>query len=261
MQVTLKAAKTEPPSKGKKGKGKAKDIDLDDYLQQEPQEEEASAIAAPEPPAQAKGKKGKKQGLSLDDFPEDPDQDASAEVQDEPGQHPLWRSLAAAVCAMDVCLQRLTQDVSWRAATRHGSRTRPRLCMDMALSASHGDLGLKPGAAEPARKPANAKRKGRKADVASAFDALDLQEPAEEPREAPASPADAPLPSSGAGFAALQDDEAVEEATAPDEDSEAGPAGEALAGLQTEQVEAVPAPKVRSQLLGSMLVTCCVKYW
>ena len=82
-QVNLKAAKPEAPSKGKKGKAKAKDIDLDDYLLQEPQED--APAAAPEPPTKPKGKKGKKQGFSLDDFPEDLDQDPTRDAAHEPG--------------------------------------------------------------------------------------------------------------------------------------------------------------------------------
>ena len=143
--MNLKAARTEAPSRGKKGKGKAKDIDLDDYPLQEPREEEAAA--APEPPAQAAGKKGKKQGLSLDDFPEDPEQDAAvasaAEAQDEPGQHPSRQSLAAAAFTMHVHMQCLT-GCRRRAAhpvwfeqspdiTVVGARNVLRLCMDMAL--------------------------------------------------------------------------------------------------------------------------------
>ena len=144
--MNLKAARTEAPSKGKKGKGKAKDIDLDDYPPQEPREEEAAA--APEPPAQAAGKKGKKQGLSLDDFPEDPDQDAAvasaAEVQDEPGQHPSRQSLAASAFTMHVHMQCLTGCAALLHPVRFeqsadttvvGARNVLRLCMDMALSA------------------------------------------------------------------------------------------------------------------------------
>ena len=93
--------------------------------------------------------------------------------------------------------------------------------------------------------------------MASAFDALDLEEPAEEAREAPASAADEPEPSSGAAFAALQDVEAAEEATAPEEDSEAGPAGEVLAALQIEQPEAAPAPKVQARLLQAVCHVLC----
>ena len=85
---------------------------------------------------------------------------------------------------------------------------------------------------------------------------MDLKEsePEAEAEAEAASPSAAePGPSAAAGFAALQDEQVVEEATAADREPEAEPASDAATDPAPEEPEAAPAPKVRGGALGWLL--------
>ena len=107
------------------------------------------------------------------------------------------------------------------------------------------------------------KGKGGKAATMSAFHALDLEEAAEEPEAEAEAGADSPSaaesgPSAAPGFADLEDEEAVEEATAADREPEAGPASGAAA--DAEEPEAAPAPMVSRHAVGWRLRLGCAMH-